>query len=1137
MSDRSRMEFHSTSDIGAVVKKQIYNTVRQDIEFTYTFENFFHPFVGELIQQLNKKSLAEVLDPSFLAGLDRSSDDDKAAPNSLFKLFKDFYKKIDNNALIDLVKVEGFPKDIDLRHGGAYSNYNWELFFHIPLTIAVHLSKNQRFAEAQRWFHFIFDPTCTDDVPTPQRFWKFLAFRQTGDVMQIEELLRLLSKKDPTPEEEKIRQSILDGYEASKNKPFQPHAVARTRQIAYQYNVVMKYLDNLIAWGDSLFRQDTIESINEATQLYVLAANLLGQRPQKIPSPGTIRPKTFAELKSRVLDPTGNALVELEGKFPLNLGLPQTQGTDPDRAMSLFGIGRTLYFCIPQNDKLLGYWDTVGDRLFKIRHCMNIEGIFRQLALFDPPLDPGMLVKAAAAGIDIGSIVNGLNQPVSPVRAILFIQKAMELCGEVRNLGGALLSAIEKGEGERLALLRQSHEIKIQQMQQDVRFLQWKQAEESTKSLLTSRATALERLHYYQRLLGLPADPNAPDNIAIDRRTLSKDNFDEAYAELVGQYGKSLALQKMPSLRLAEESSSGIASGASDKGKLYLSQNEDMELNVHLPNARNLTTLSTVYHTTASMLTPIPDTKADVHYWGLGGTIDFKTGTALSAVAKLYGDITGIVASLEREQANMVSRYASYERRADDWLLQHNLAAHELIQIGRQILTSLISEQIAHHEYENTKKQIENAQEVDRFLHEKFTNEELYTWMQGEISRLYYEYYRFAFDTARKAEQTMKRELMRPEVDATTYIKFNYWDGGRKGLLSGEALYLDLKRMEMAYHENNKREYELTKHISLLQLSPLALLQLRTTGRCTISLPEELFDMDGPGHYFRRIKTVAVSIPCVAGPYTSINCTLTMLKSSIRTKPMLTVTDGSYERSGTEDDRFNDSFGNLQTIVTSTGQNDSGLFETNLRDERYLPFENAGVISEWQLQLPANPSNDEPCQFDYDTISDAILHIRYTAREAGETLKIGAIANLKTRIDAAQTNGSVRLFSIRHEFPTEWAKFKNMQIGTATPAAELTLTLQEEHYPFWSKGNEKVIKQANLFVDTTTTGTVAVSYQADGGGVQDTLTPDPDNAFGNLQVGSLTNLPTSTATGRFALYFSNNSMENIWLAIAWGKEV
>ena len=142
----------------------------------------------------------------------------------------------------------------------------------------------------------------------------------------------------------------------------------------------------------------------------------------------------------------------------------------------------------------------------------------RPLALFDPPIDPGMLVKAAAAGIDIGSIVSGLNQPIGPVRCLILIQKALELCGEVRGLGNALLSALEKGDAEHLALVRQRHEIQIQQMAQEVRFLQWKSAQEATTSLLTSRATALERLHYYQRLLGLPADQNAPDTITLDRR-------------------------------------------------------------------------------------------------------------------------------------------------------------------------------------------------------------------------------------------------------------------------------------------------------------------------------------------------------------------------------------------------------------------------------------------------------------------------------------------------------------------------------------------------------------------------------------------------------------------------------------------
>ena len=73
---------------------------------------------------------------------------------------------------------------------------------------------------------------------------------------------------------------------------------------------------------------------------------------------------------------------------------------------------------------------------------MNIEGVVRPLALFDPPIDPGMLVKAAAAGIDIGSIVSGLNRPIGPTRSLVLIQKALELCGEVRSLGGALLSAL-----------------------------------------------------------------------------------------------------------------------------------------------------------------------------------------------------------------------------------------------------------------------------------------------------------------------------------------------------------------------------------------------------------------------------------------------------------------------------------------------------------------------------------------------------------------------------------------------------------------------------------------------------------------------------------------------------------------------
>jgi hypothetical protein len=52
------------------------------------------------------------------------------------------------------------------------------------------------------------------------------------------------------------------------------------------------------------------------------------------------------------------------------------------------------------------------------------------------------------------------------------------------------------------------------------------------------------------------------------------------------------------------------------------------------------------------------------------------------------------------------------------------------------------------------------------------------------------------------------------------------------------------------------------------------------------------------------------------------------------------------------------------------------VFLINFRDERYLPFEGAGAVSSWKLELPATIRS-----FNYDTISDVIFHISYTAKD------------------------------------------------------------------------------------------------------------------------------------------------------------
>src|SRR5688500_19300381 len=126
---------------------------------------------------------------------------------------------------------------MDVTSSGAYSVYNWVLFFHVPLTIAIHLSKNQRFAEAQRWFHFLFDPTDDSDGPTPERFWKVKPFQYT-DVKSIEEILVNLSTgADPA-----LRRDTFDNIKAWKEAPFRRHIIVRYLKTAYMFMCRVAYV-------------------------------------------------------------------------------------------------------------------------------------------------------------------------------------------------------------------------------------------------------------------------------------------------------------------------------------------------------------------------------------------------------------------------------------------------------------------------------------------------------------------------------------------------------------------------------------------------------------------------------------------------------------------------------------------------------------------------------------------------------------------------------------------------------------------------------------------------------------------------------------------------------------------------------
>lgn len=960
----------------------------------YRFALFYHPYVCDFLKELRRLGVAGLLDPNpdgEAAGLVRQQKH--------YDLFFENYEPT-SHALLP------YPiQDIDFLPGGAYAVYNWEVFFHIPLLIACRLSANQRFEEARRWFHYIFDPTIRTPETDALRYWKVKPlYQEAGD--PIAEFLELAASSDNTPEVAEARKQYDQQVQAWLVDPFNPHAIAQLRTTAYQKVVVMKYLDNLIAWGDQLFRRDTIESINEATQLYVLALELLGERPDMLPPRSSPAVTTFGGVRETLAgsvlnDPPEQAMTTFGGVRetlagpPLNRQLLEqlenlhfdiTLYTTPVSTASTTLWPFEFYFGVPHNDKLLAYWDTIADRLFKIRHCMNIEGVVRQLPLFEPPIDPGMLVRARAAGVDLSSALADLSAPLPCYRFAVMLQKAYSLNQTMRGLGGALLSALEKKDAEDLAMLRANQEEALLEAMRQVKKLAIDEARQALAAAERSLEVVQQRRDYYLRLSAMGLRPEEVMQAALMEKARKK--------------------QKSSSTAMA------IAGGVAA-----------------IPD----------FITGFSGYASSPVVKSVI-----------LKGLALAKAVELGGQVLAMDAASLNAEASSSGMMSGFIRRAEEWQNQLELARREQKQIEKQIEAAKVRVALAERDRENHERQIEHARSTRAFMENKFTNQELYQWMVGQLASLYFQSYQLAYDIAKQAEQTYRYEL---GIADATFIQFGYWDSLRKGLLAGERLQLDLERMDAAYVENNRREYELTKHVSLASLDPVALIQLRETGQCFFSLPEKIFDLDCPGHYMRRIKNVSVTIPCVTGPYTGVNCTLTLTKSSIRTSP---DTSAGYGRVDDEDTRFTDSFGAIESIVTSGGQNDSGLFETNLRDERYLPFEGAGAISDWGLDLSTAFR-----QFDYATISDIILHVRYTAKSGGADFRTKAEGALVESLGDAGSAGLYRLFSLRRDFPNEWHEL--LYPASASAAQAVTLPLTAQRFPFAFQSGISTLDPIEIF--------------------------------------------------------------------------
>lgn len=945
----------------------------------YRFHTFYHPQINQF------KSLVYTQGVAGLLQLNSQSQQDTMHFSKNYKPTSLVHSLYPNN-------------QVQFAYTDPYSIYNWEIFFHTPMLIAGQLSNNLRFEEAQKWYHYIFDPTKNTDIhgniiTNNQRFWRFYPFyEEAGQSAQtLSELMLAIYQNVP---------EAVEQVQHWENNPFQPFIIARMRKLAFMKNVLMKYLDNLIAWADHLYKLDTIESINEATQLYILAANILGEKPKEIPPRVKKDIRNFIELiENGPLDMLSNAMVAIESYFSPNAGpdfyIPTGDAKpgeeDGDRIML-----QTLYFCLPKNEKLLNYWDIIADRLFKIRHCMDLSGLERVLALYEPPIDPALLVRATTLGVDIPTVLTSVHAQTPNYRFHYILQKANEFSADVRNLGSSLLQSLEKKDAEALSLLRSGQELQLLSHIRTVKEMQVHDAENALEVLEKNKDLVQARLAFYS-------------------------------------------------------------------SRTFVNSEEAKHLEA-ITQTTNLQVTQAGIQAVSSVLAMIPQIHAQVPM-AVGPSIG---GQHFSAAMNAVSSGMGAGIAKQNHKAQMASLIGSYIRRKEDWEFQIELSNKELAQIDTQILGTKIKLEIAKKELTNHELQMKQSQEIDAFMREKYTNEQLYQWMISQLTATYFQSYYLARSFAEKAEECFKFELPLAKLPTQGFIGYHYWDNLKKGLLSGEQLQFDLRKMEAAYMDENERELELIKHVSLASFNPQALIDLQERGWTSFDIPEMLYDLDYPGHYLRRIKSVTLTFPNVSGPYTNISATLRIINNFIRKETVLI--NNQYKRQN-EDYRFIQSQISNAMIATSTGMNDSGLFELNFKDERYLPFEGAGAISSWELSLP-NTDGDDPAiqsfrQFDYQNITDVIMTIQYTARVGGEMLQKAAQRNTEEHINSlldelgGSQTGLWQSLSLKRKFPTALSTLLN-QSNNGLHSIELET--EPKHFPYIFMDKEITTKDAVLIL-------------------------------------------------------------------------
>lgn len=760
-------------------------------------------------------------------------------------------KSYHSGTFAGLESVSGLSQpDEPMDFSGANALYFWELFYYTPMMVAMRLLQEQNFTEANRWLSYIWRPAADG----------------AGDW-----------RVRPLKEDTSWNADPLDSVD--------PDAVAQNDPMHYKVSTLMKLLDLLIARGDSAYRMLERDTLNEAKMWYMQALGLLGDKP-------------LTTISSAWSNPAlSDAADKTQAKqFHDEISRIRSGGLLPEvrTANTLTGL-----FLPQQNEKLLGYWQTLEMRLFNLRNNLSIDGQPLSLPVFAAPADPAALLSAAAAASGGSKALPSAAIPA--MRFPLALDSARSLTGQLMQFGSSLQGLIERRDAEAMSelLQNQAGELMLSSLRMQEQSLAELDAEK--KTLEQSRAGAQSRFDSY--------------------RTLYDEN---------------------------------------------VSAEEKRTMDLYLSSAILSTSVEGLNMAAAADMAP--------NVFGLA-----VGGSRWGGIPKAIGSGIALTASATKINADNISQSEAWRRRRQEWEIQKNNAESEVKQIDAQLEALAVRRTATEMQREHLEIQQAQTQAQLEFLQRKFSNKALYSWLHGRLASIYYRFYDLTATRCMMAEAAFAWQT----GETTRYIKPGAWQSSNAGLMAGESLLLNLTEMEQAWLKWNHRTLKVTRTVSLAEVYSADKVDLAakitellkgsgsgsTPAQTGLSMTTDkqlhaAFNLkalniadDYPAGLgkTRRIKQISVTLPALTGPYQDVRAVLSYGGD-------VKLPDG------------------CKAIAVSHGMNDDGQFRLDFNDGHWLPFEGIPVDNSGNLTLSFPGATGDKQKALLLSLSDIIIHIRYTIR-------------------------------------------------------------------------------------------------------------------------------------------------------------